>query len=163
MKALIRKLQRLAGLFAAAILIQPQISSAQVDTATISLATKAPILSKTSEEASIGRDLAALIAEYELFVQTAGVNQASRFRSSNRFIGIADGYVVIDAVAAGDPSELQSELESLKTFKLGPTGKHYFRTSATFRHSDPGQIKEIEICPARIFYDSCRKCRQPGR
>ncbi len=116
MKAFIRKLQRLAGLFAAAILIQPQISSAQVDTATISLATKAPILSKTSEEASIGRDLAALSAEYELFVQTAGVNQASRFRSSNRYIGIADGYVVIDAVAAGDPSELQSELESLKLF-----------------------------------------------
>lgn len=110
--------------WAAVIFLQPPASVAQEPELSLSLAAAAPIMSKNSHLAAIGQGLAALSLEYERFLQVAGVNAASRFRASNRYINAAGGYVVIDAVAAANPSDLKAELEALKIINAAGHGSY---------------------------------------
>jgi hypothetical protein len=59
----------------------------------------------------MGYDLAKVWAEYETHLRTGA--RPSTFQSPNFLLQIADGQIVIDAVASGDVNVLRSDLESL--------------------------------------------------
>jgi subtilisin family serine protease len=58
--------------------------------------------------------LAALYQEHQVWQRaTAGRPGAAAFRSKDPLMRLSDGYVVIDAVASGDPERLRADLERL--------------------------------------------------
>ena len=65
--------------------------------------------------AKAGRGLSALHSEYQAYLQQANAQARgpSGFRSRNFMARIAEGYVVVDTAAEGDPKALASDLEAL--------------------------------------------------
>jgi hypothetical protein len=70
---------------------------------------------KDPEVSKVGHDLLAIYNEYQAYQKQADAKApgAPAFKSSNSLARIVDEHVVIDAVAAGDPKVLASELKKL--------------------------------------------------
>lgn len=66
---------------------------------------------KKGTMAKVSGDLIVLYNEYQSFLQQGVVGQV--FKPSNPLLRMIDGRVVIDAVASGDASALQADLEAL--------------------------------------------------
>ena len=63
--------------------------------------------------AKIGRDLALLHKEYESYLYSVNALADLQFKSNNRALKIAQGRVAIEAIAAGDPEALRTDLQGL--------------------------------------------------
>lgn len=114
--------QGIAGVFVVIFCLMTPAVHAQENNQNLTLAPGTRIFSKSSEMALIGRDLAGLYNEYDKFSQLAGLYEASQFKTSNKYLHVAEGYVTVDAVAASDPTALLADLTALNMRKATMNG-----------------------------------------
>ncbi|MCG6942997.1 MAG: S8 family serine peptidase [Thiohalocapsa sp.] len=78
-----------------------------------------------NEPAKLTQGIAPLMEEYQTYVMAAaaGTGAPPTFRSTRTIAEINDGYVVIDAVAAGDVERLRMDLQALGATITGVAGR----------------------------------------
>ena len=90
----------------------------------LTLAAGSQITAKDNPLAKVGRDLARLYHEFEIFSQIAGISAVSQFRAGNKYLQVSRGFVALDVVAAGDTSVLLSDLKALNFRDFAVYGNH---------------------------------------
>jgi subtilisin family serine protease len=90
----------------------------------LSLAPGTDLLAKHDARAKVGQALFNLYLEFESHLRRRGADGVRQFQPSNRELNVVDGYVVIDAVAAGDPGALRTDLQALKMQDLAAVGSY---------------------------------------
>lgn len=86
---------------------------ARAETLHLELAPHIQITPKVSETAKLDHGLRRLFDEYISFLGNFGLNAPLQFKPGNRFLKVIHGYVLVEAVAAGDPEVLESDLKRL--------------------------------------------------
>ena len=81
------------------------------------------VKSKADARSKVGRHLQKLYNDFKSFKKNRSFGKKRKFRQQNSMFQVSGDYVVIDAIALGDPNELKKELEGLGIKSAGVFGK----------------------------------------